>query len=1132
MTLAGDTSHPPSDKKNRQYVKWRRIFILGLVYASVAAAPAWVFGLNNVALLFPSAGIAFGALLIFGVRLWPGIVLGCLLEGLFSALLTHTWLWISWLTLLINMTASIFSPVFGCWLLKRWVNMRQILRGSRRSLFFVCLVTPIAYALGAALLFFMHWTSALFDAQESLRVLFMWWVGDTLGVLTLTPILLVIFSHKNRHTWWKRIRIILLIVALLALYFTLFANTLDGEEQAKTAAFMHDSHIASTLIQKRLRLQEEKQVAVGQLLRFAPDLSEKDWKEIMSAWGAQNPGSAGFGHAVFVEHHDRAAFEEKMRHRGFPAFQIRALDRDGHILPAKNASDYLVYMHIDPPDRDYIGMSAYNGSEQDVWLDSALFGKPMLATNGSLPWIPADPERKLVVSFQPIAGKDKELSGIIVAGIFMDELVKATVEPEYLATMSLCLTARSPEGTLERLYGEAGCETPAWETQKKNLPIYRATLDFGGQQWEMRALPVAFLQTPYFYQARHYAQSGDWNSYLLACLLIMILMLFFMSHATRIQSREMASLDNVRLLRRARRTLQQQERLTQFSQEMTQSGCWEQSIMGFCGSDNLCRMFGIAPGNLADWRQLLTAMHPDERGRFTDAVLYLEKHNEHMMFEVRLKGANGADGPETNIRLYLNSQTKEGEGRFIQGVAQDVTQELRQEQKIQFLSYHDPITQLGNVLYWDKHASQAVTFATKNNRTVLAIFEIALENMDKLVSAFGISVNRRIRSEVADRIRKITQEGDIVAWHGRGFSCCAPNLKSASEAARLANDLLESIKASPLMIDEREIMLSISIGIALFPEDGRTLDTLQRNAITALSSVRNSNQGYFQFFEPGMNRHLLEQLLLESALRMAIPRNELVLYYQPQIHLGNGKVQSCEALVRWQHPENGLILPGQFILMAEETGLILPLGQWVFTEACRQQVRWKEYEITIAVNISGEQFRRDGFVEDITRILKETEADPKHIELEITESALMNLNDTLLERIYTLKSMGFALSLDDFGTGYSSLSYLKRLPIDCLKLDQSFVMDLPYDADSCSIASAALLMAKELGMSVVAEGVENQAQMTFLQQHQCDILQGYYFSKPLPAPNFELWLQAFESHPTGLAEDNFFDRSVPTKGSN
>ncbi|MCL2022507.1 MAG: EAL domain-containing protein [Betaproteobacteria bacterium] len=1097
-------------------MEWRRIILLGLAYFGVAMIPAWVFGLRNIALLFPPVGVAFGAILIFGARLWPGVVLGCLLLGLFHVVLIDSWNWTSWLDVLINTTATLLTVLSGYWLMKRWVNIRQLLKGERNGILLVCAIAPIVCALGAGFIFLTYWIFDLAEVGSRLQIVFMWWLGDVTGILTMTPAMLIFFSYRNRHKRRYRMRILMSLGVMIALCFVVFAEILDWEEKSDTAAFMHAGDIATASLQEHLQTHEGKQRSLGQLARFTPDLREEDWHRIVAEWMEQHPGSAGFGHAVFMERNERASFEKEMRRKGLPAFSIREPGADGSIISAREAADYLPYIHIAPMEgkQDFIGMNAYSGNvaHDNFLLEQVLYGRATLVVSGALPWMPDKQEQKSVLLFQPVDDeKNARPMGITVSGIFMDDMVKATIDAELLAVMKLCLTFPLAEGGYERLYGESGCENPEWEKQKINSPVYRATISFGGQQWEVRALPTTSLQDPYLYQSRHYARQDSWDIYMLTCLMIFLLAFFFIFYTVSIQGEKALYRENTRLLRRVRYDLAQQEKFLELLQKVARLGCWEQNSTRFKGSDGLCRMFGIAPDALSDWRQLLTAMQPDGQARFMEALLRLEQHDNNVVFDVSLKSREGSDSEKTYIRFHLNSQTEEDGRRHIQGVAQDVTLEVLQEKQIQFLIYHDPVTQLGNCFYWDKQASQAIANAEKNGRGVLAIFEIALEDMENLVSVFGIAVSRVIQREVADLIRRTVRGGDIVTWRGDGFSCCMSDLKSASETLNVARELLQVIKRAPLLFERQEITLSISIGIALFPEDGRTLDSLQKNAVIALRAARAIGQDNFQFFEPGMNRRSVERLALESALRLGIPRNELLLHYQPQIHLADGKARSCEALARWKHPEKGMIYPLQFISLAEETGLVLPLGQWVFTEACWQQVRWKEYGITILINVSAMQFRWEHFVDSVAHILTETGADPKRIGLEITESTLMNLNDMLLERIYRLKGMGFELFLDDFGTGYCGLAYLKRLPISGLKLAQSFIADLPHDADSCAITTTAILMARELGMAVVAEGVENQAQVAFLQERHCDILQGYYFSKPLAESDFELWLREFES---------------------
>jgi diguanylate cyclase (GGDEF)-like protein len=395
---------------------------------------------------------------------------------------------------------------------------------------------------------------------------------------------------------------------------------------------------------------------------------------------------------------------------------------------------------------------------------------------------------------------------------------------------------------------------------------------------------------------------------------------------------------------------------------------------------------------------------------------------------------------------------------------------------------------------------------------VLAILVISVTNLKYARDMFGSAIGQSMLMEVMRRFGLVVPANGIITYHGYSeFFVCLPNMPNISEVARIARELISALRRAPFLAGSHELSISATIGISVYPEDGLELEILQKNAGIALQEAMHASQGSFQFFDPKMNRRIMDMLSLEGALRHGIPRGELVLFYQPQIHLASGKAASCEALVRWQHPKLGMVPPVQFIPMAEKTGLILPLGDWVFAEACRQQRQWQAEGITIAVNVSAIQLQQEHFISMIETTLLTTGANPHKIELEITESALMDMNEQMMERLYRLKSFGFYLAMDDFGTGYSSLAYLKRLPISRIKLDQSFVADLPHNADSCAITTATLLMAKELKLQVVAEGVETIEHVYYLKNYDCDILQGYYYGKPMDAEKFSKWLQAFDT---------------------
>jgi predicted signal transduction protein with EAL and GGDEF domain len=363
---------------------------------------------------------------------------------------------------------------------------------------------------------------------------------------------------------------------------------------------------------------------------------------------------------------------------------------------------------------------------------------------------------------------------------------------------------------------------------------------------------------------------------------------------------------------------------------------------------------------------------------------------------------------------------------------------------------------------------------------------------------------------VAGRLSGCVREEDLVARIGGDeFVILLPRIAHAEEPARVAERVLEAL-ARPLQIDGQPLHVGGSIGIALYPADGGEIDSLLKHADTAMYEAKEAGRNAYRFFLPEMTQRVTHRLQIEAELRRAIEIGELRLHYQPQIDAESGRVCGCEALVRWQHPERGLISPDQFIPFAEQSGLIVPLGEWVLREACLQQVRWRDAglpPLDVAINISALQFRRRDFVATVARVLAETGADPARIELEITESALMDASAELVASFDQLVGLGLTLALDDFGTGYSSLSYLKRLPLRRLKIDRSFVDGLPDHPEDVAITSATLSLARDLGLEVVAEGVETLEQRSYLSSRGCRAMQGYLFSKPLGVREFGEWFE-------------------------
>jgi diguanylate cyclase (GGDEF)-like protein len=466
--------------------------------------------------------------------------------------------------------------------------------------------------------------------------------------------------------------------------------------------------------------------------------------------------------------------------------------------------------------------------------------------------------------------------------------------------------------------------------------------------------------------------------------------------------------------------------------------------------------------------------------------------------------------PPRTLQFRIESVWQDGVLARIRGTAQDVSSAREAEAKIQYLARYDTLTGLHNRSAWQEQARIALCSAARHQDKFAVLF-LDLDNFKTVNDSLGHAAGDRMLALTASRLSRCLRDEDLLARIGGDeFVALLSRLSNLEEAALVADRMLAAL-TEPMNIDGHELHLSASIGIALYPSDGAEVDTLLKHADTAMYSAKEAGRNTYRFFIPEMNARATERLLMEADLRRALERNELILHYQPQIEAATGRPYGCEALVRWIHPQRGLVPPDHFIPLAEETGLIAPLGEWVLRTACQQQVEWRAAglpDLIVAVNISALQFRKRDFVQMVARMLTETGADPACIELEITESALMEPSTELTDRLQDLVDLGLTLALDDFGTGYSSLSYLKRMPIARLKIDRSFVDDLPGNAEDAAVTSAALSLARDLGMQVVAEGVETHVQRDYLAERGCHAMQGYLFSRPLTVDAFANWIRA------------------------
>jgi len=435
----------------------------------------------------------------------------------------------------------------------------------------------------------------------------------------------------------------------------------------------------------------------------------------------------------------------------------------------------------------------------------------------------------------------------------------------------------------------------------------------------------------------------------------------------------------------------------------------------------------------------------------------------------------------------------------------DLSQQKQAQDKLNHLAYHDALTDLPNQVLFKDRLKQAIAYSRRTDQ-MHAVLLLNLDRFKTVNDSLGYTAGDRLLQSVAQRLTSCVRESDTVARFGSDeFAILMTQIARPQDAANAARAIKEVLDQA-FIFDEQEVFVSPSIGISLYPHDDRDTAGLLKAASVALDRAKEQGGNNYQFYTAGGTTRALKQLVLESNLRGALDRSEFIVHYQPQVAIPDFHLVGMEALVRWKHPSLGLLYPNDFVPLAEDSGLIVPLGDWVMREACLQNKLWQDAGLApmrLSVNFSARQFQQPTFIATVAEILKETNLDPRWLELELTESSIMKEPEQAIEKLHELKLMGIKVAIDDFGTGYSSLNYLKRFPIDTLKIDKAFVSDVCKDPHDTAIVRAIITLGHALDLTVIAEGVETQEQLQYLSSLGCDVVQGFLFSKSLTVAAFE-----------------------------
>jgi diguanylate cyclase (GGDEF)-like protein/PAS domain S-box-containing protein len=557
------------------------------------------------------------------------------------------------------------------------------------------------------------------------------------------------------------------------------------------------------------------------------------------------------------------------------------------------------------------------------------------------------------------------------------------------------------------------------------------------------------------------------------------------------------------------------------AQRMAGLGNWEWDIPNnrLHWSDEIYHLLGYAVQSFdPGMESFLDRVHPDDLETVKTAIDQALRGAAPCNISLRTLQPDGG----SRVLHARGEVARDADGRALRmsGTIQDVTERQRAEDRIRFLAYYDTLTQLPNRQLFAEQLELLLAAARRHGRKI-AVLYLDIDRFKYINDTLGHGAGDQLIRQVAQRLQQCLRDTDrlthgqpeaadsrLARLGGDEFTITLSEITRADDVAKVASRVLDSV-TQPFSLNRHDVIVTASVGISLFPDDSASAEALLMNADTAMYHAKESGGNAYAFFSHAMNVDAAGRLALENRLRRALERREFLLHYQPQVDIASGRVIGAEALIRWQHPEVGMVPPDKFIPLAEETGLIVPIGEWVLREVCAQIMAWLAAglpPVRVAVNFSARQFRDRKLLDTLRQAIAESGVDPQRLEMEITESAIMHNPVEAIATLDAVKAMGLNIAVDDFGTGYSSLGYLQRFPLDVLKIDRSFIRDIVADPDDAAITSAIVALARKLDIRTVAEGVETDDQLAILRQYGCDLMQGYLFSKPLPAQDFAAML--------------------------
>ncbi|MYM74687.1 EAL domain-containing protein [Duganella sp. FT134W] len=1063
---------------------WAAYFLTGRLGLLLALPPGYASP------IFLPAGIALAACVVGGARLLPGVALGSLTVNLVYPALSAAGITG---TAVLGACAPAAGAALQAWagstLFRRYID--QTIGSGRDVVRFILLaacVTLVSCTISVSGLMAIGILQRDTVATDWLA----WWMGDTIGVLLAAPLTWIVIG-RPRALWARRrllvgLPLVLSAAAFIAIY--LQADRWENTQQMQT--FRLKAQQTGDLLQAQFSEHERFIYAMAKALNDPRrNLNAEDFGNLAHGYLDQRPELMSMAWLTPVAGSDRHAFEAWARQQVAPGFAIRERAEDGSFTVAAQRDRYFATTFIEPANsRAYQGLDYLHSPQRRAALERAIqSGQPTATAPLSLRADTRSPGLVLLQTVSP-PGSHRQVIGALMISMQFDAYLNQALKRSEFPSFLLRFEDTDDDGP-HRLVQDT--------LQRALQPgDFQRQLHFGGRIYELTLAPTpAYLQ-----------QQRGWQSWtVLTCGLLLTgllgtLMMLISGERARIQAEVKDSTSRLR---------QREARLQAILNKAADAILTIDSNGALMSANAAAgRLFGYAPEKMATLP--LDKLIPVGVGEAAglDAAGLLRMIACGVTHEYELPGWR-SDGSEFPLAMSVSEVELPDEHLFV-AILHDLTEQHLAQERIHRLAHHDTLTGLANRLSLNLRLEQLLAQTRRGGGTAAVLF-IDLDHFKKINDTHGHETGDMLLIAVAQRLQELLREVDTIArLGGDEFIVVTDGAVTPDDASNIAVRIVDALTA-PYHLNGKTVHSGASVGVAMFPTDGEDAGTLMRHADTAMYAAKSQGRGNFQFFSAEMNSATHERLMLESRLWQALEQNEFELYLQPQIELATQRIIGAEALLRWHHPELGMVGPDRFIPIAEESGLIIPLGDWVLQRACSLLHAWRApglSHLRLAVNLSARQCHGPGLLPHLDRMLHSHGIDPALLELEITESAAMQDPERSRALLIELRSRGIKVAIDDFGTGYSSLSYLKLFEIDRIKIDRGFVKDIESDPNDAVIVAATIALAHSLGLEVIAEGVETEAQRDFLRAKQCDEAQGYLFARPMPVAQFEAMVRTAE----------------------